>query len=254
MRRASSDKSPPGNHSRSGIAVEYDDPAERSGSDIFAADVSGLQDEEEVEADQPEPAISESLLDPVFVGLDVEWKQNSTNKYRNVVLSYGLALIVGNQKTHLFVRPKGETFGKRYTLKQLLGRVIQKALNNRVLKSWPKSVYVCVHYGRGDLAALRDFHETLRPQLKAVQNTLSSGKKWVKVDILIDEKSGLCLDHLPRVPSSRRVLATDESYNKHIVDAYFFDSCRLAPEGASLEALGTLLGVKKYSLPAGYTP
>lgn len=44
----------------------------------------------------------------------------------------------------------------------------------------------------------------------------------------------------------------DRSGNQHSLKVRFLDTCALAPESASLDALGLLLGYKKVALPAGY--
>ena len=190
----------------------------------------------------------------VFVGLDVEWEKDPKRRFRNIVLAYGLSVLVGDAPpVNITVEPGGPEFRHRLSLGTLLGRAFDEAQSRGVLKRRPTRVTVVTHYGRGDLAACRDFPQ-LRPRLQAVHGTLATASRPAWVDLGLENKSGLPDDRLPRVPRSSRLNTADRSGNEHYVAVRFVDTYCLAPEGASLEALGELLGRPKLALPPGQSP
>lgn len=70
----------------------------------------------------------------------------------------------------------------------------------------------------------------------------------------IDGQSGLPMDALPRLPRTRRVMATDRNRNQRAITVDFVDVSSIAAAGTSLADLGTMVGIPKLVLPAGHTP
>jgi hypothetical protein len=195
------------------------------------------------------PAISKA----VFIGLDTEWCRDTKRRFRNIVLAYGLVVVCGDRVARIVVEPNGVRKSHRVSLKRLIGLAVQKAIRVDVLDGWPDEVCLAVHYGRGDLAACSDF-KALKPRLAAVKGTLASQSRPIDLDVDVDEKSGLPVEYLPLVPRALTCNALDRAGNGHRLRARVLDTFCLAPGGASLEALGKLLGYHKLELPAGYDP
>ena len=207
----------------------------------------------EREASNDTTAVSWAAPDAAFIGLDTEWCKDPKRKLANTVLAYGMVLVLGEKIVKLVVEPKGSEKRHRLSLKRLLGLVIQKAIEQEVLAGWPPAIHLAVHYGRGDLAACSDF-KLLRPALDAVRGTLATKSRPIELDIETDEKSGLPVDRLPEVPRGLSFNALDRTGNGHPLRVRVLDTYCLAPEGASLDALGKLLGYRKLELPSGYDP
>ncbi|MGE4480832.1 DNA polymerase [Acidocella sp.] len=195
--------------------------------------------------------IMESAL--VFVGFDTEWcKHPQRKKSQNIVLAYGLSVVCGEKTCSVVVTPSGPERRHRLSLGLLLGRALQGAIDKGVLPAMPERVVVGVHFGRGDFAACRDFGR-LKPQLAAVKGTLASGGRDAVLALETEAQTGVPFEQLPRVPYSERdVIALDRNRNATQLRVQFLDTHNLAPEGASLEALGALLGYPKIRLPDGY--
>lgn len=191
--------------------------------------------------------------DAPIIGFDTEWCAHPKRKLLNIVLSYALHLLIGGMSVSLYKEPSGPDRHHRLSLNRLIGHVIQLAIAQDILRGWPARVYLVVHFGRGDLAACSDF-KMIKSQISSVGGTLATAGRPASMNIETDEKSGLPLERLPRIPISRRINALDGAGNQHPVEVHFIDSFSLAPEGASLAALGELLGVKKLELPPGYDP
>ncbi len=189
---------------------------------------------------------------PVFIGLDTEWCQHPRRKFENVVLAYGLAVVCGDKSHTVVIQPKGPKRQHRLSLGHLIGHALQGAIAKGVLSATPERVVVAVHFGRGDLAACRDF-KLLKPQLAAVKGTLASSGRDVLLALETEAQTGVPFEQLPRVPhGERQVIALDRNRNATPLRVQFLDTHNLAPEGASLEALGALLGYPKIKLPEGY--
>ena len=188
---------------------------------------------------------------PVFIGFDVEWTAHPKRKRENRVLAYGVTLLHGERMVRLMLKPKGDDRRHRLESTTIIGKVIQKALAQEVLTEWPETVILAVHFGRGDLAACRDFKAIL-PELSAVKGVLTTASKSLRFGL--DEASAEPLEYLPRVPRSTRSRFIDSSGNERIFKVRIVDTYCLAPESASLDALGQLIGFSKLKPPEGYGP
>ena len=189
--------------------------------------------------------------DAIFIGFDTEWCADPRRKLKNRILAYGLVVVRGNRISKLVVEPAGPDARHRLSLRRLLGLAIQRAIREKVLDGWPESACLAMHYGRGDLAACSDFR-LLKSELNAVKGVLATGSAPLDLYFEIDNKTGLPAENLPFVPRKLQFSAIDPSGNVHRVALRVLDTFCLAPEGASLDALGKLLGYAKLDLPEGY--
>lgn len=189
----------------------------------------------------------------VLVGLDVEWKRHPTNPLRNQVIAYGVKLDVAGRACTLVVHPSGPDHRHRLQLNGLLGRLFARAISESVIANIPDRIVLLMHFGRGDLAAFRDF-ALLKTQVDAVKGVFATTGKPLKVSIQLDEKTGLPLEALPKMPGERVVNISDSSGVAGVVCVTFRDTSALVVEGVgkSLEMLGELVGVPKLRLPDGY--
>jgi hypothetical protein len=199
---------------------------------------------------------TDTVSPAVIIAMDSEWVHSADRKLKlqNIVLAYGLYALCGHGgSARLIVEPTGPKRSQRYSLKRLIGLIIQRAIEQEVLDGWPAEIYLVFRYGRGDLAACSDF-KLLRPQLDSVRGTLATRSRPIELNVEVDEKSGLPLDRLPLLPRALAIKALDRAGNDHLVRVRVLDTFCLAPEGASLDALGELLGYPKLKLPPGYDP
>lgn len=189
----------------------------------------------------------------IVIGFDTEWMSDPKRKLRNIVLAYGLYVLCGRTGTGvgMVVEPRGPERVHRLSMKRLLGLAIQRAIEVGILECWPEVVTVAVHFGRGDLAACSDF-KLLRAKLDAVKGVFATGARSIRMEVERDEKSGLPVDRLPLLPKQQQLAVLDRSGNQHEVRVRFLDTYAVAPMGASLDALGELVGYPKLELPAGY--
>jgi hypothetical protein len=187
----------------------------------------------------------------VVVTLDVEWVRSTSRSARNQVLAYGLRLDCGGRHVQKIVYPGGPERRRRLTLKRLLGSLFSKAIPT-VLTEVPDRVTLLMHYGRGDLAACRDF-ANLKKQVDALGGCFASSKGAAKLAAAFDDhdeddgSGGL-------IPKSRRMVVADPIGGVKTIDLVIRDTSLLvAEEGKrSLDAIGQLVGVPKVALPAGY--
>lgn len=190
---------------------------------------------------------------PVIVGLDTEWYEHPQRKRKeNIVLAYGLSVVCGEKTYSVVVTPNGPERRHRLSLGHLIGRALHDAIAKGVLPAMPARIVLAVHFGRGDLAACRDFR-MLKPQLAAVKGTLASSGRDALLALETEVQTGVPFEQLPRLPhGERQVIALDRYRNATQLRVQFLDTHNLAAEGASLEALGALLGYPKIALPDGY--
>ncbi|MEO5375355.1 MAG: hypothetical protein H7840_13950 [Alphaproteobacteria bacterium] len=189
-----------------------------------------------------------SAAEPVIVAIDVEWTQDPTKKRRNRVLAYAFTVRQGERTISLVIQPTGPKLSQRIRLGSGLGKALEKAIAENVIREWPEKVVVVGHYMRGDLAAFSDFSD-LKAKVGSVRGTFASTRSPVMVDVA---KSGDGVPEEVRVPKSRRVNAWDCCQNAHPMQVVFYDIYLLAPAGKSLGDIGVLVGREKLELPEGF--
>ena len=186
------------------------------------------------------------------ITLDVEWERHAINPRRNQVLAYGLLLDHDVQSTTDIIKPSGPEVRNRLNLGTLISSICKKATNEGVLDSMPEKITLVTHFGRGDLAACRDF-PVLKKQLDALKNVFTTTGKSVHFKEELDAKTGLPVLALPRMPDERVMKVPDESNELRDITVTFRDTSLLTAEGCkSLEAIGVLVGVAKVTLPSGH--
>ena len=204
------------------------------------------QDQQPATPPHPDPQ------DDVDIVLDVEW--TAQGRRRNRVLAYGLSLHCGGRSVVKIVYPKGPDRRHRLKLGRLLGKVIAEALAAGVLPRHPERVTLITHYGRGDLAACRDFDRVKR-EADSLKGAFATTGRAANLDLEVCPKTGMPQDLLPRMPLARRMGVGDPGGNTRHVQVTFRDTSLLVPEDGrrSLDALGELVGVAKVELPSGFT-
>ena len=197
----------------------------------------------------PRPATDETDVDVI---LDVEWCPHPTRRGENRVLMYGVRLDCAGRSIDLIIYPQGPERRHRLSLSTLLGRILSKAIPE-ILPDIPKRLTLITHYGRGDLAACRDFGRIKR-QVDALGGAFTSTHGAAHMPLEFDPKSGLPDERLPRLPDRKRVRVADPSGRSQEVAVVFRDTSLLVVEDAkrSLDEIGRLVGVPKVELPEGY--
>ncbi|MGC2857563.1 DNA polymerase [Novispirillum sp. DQ9] len=188
----------------------------------------------------------------IDVVADVEWTADGGRKNR--VLAYGLSLYHAGQSVTKIVYPLGPKRHHRRKLGRLLGDIIDAATRKGILSSYPERVTLITHYGRGDLAACRDF-DGIKREVNALKGAFATTGQSAAIEIETCPKSGLPEALLPRMPLTRQMGVGDPSGNYRMVQVTFRDTSLLVPEDGrkSLDAIGALVGVPKVELPEGFT-
>lgn len=185
----------------------------------------------------------------VDVVLDVEWCRNPARRAENRVLMYGLRLDCGGKHVHLIVYPKGNDRRHRLKLSTLLGQLFARAIPETI-SNMPPDINLITHFGRGDLAACRDF-PILKHQVDALGGTFATTRGSARLEVDLDPKCGLPEAALPRMPDRRRILVKDACERSVPVNVVFRDTSLLVVEDArrSLDAIGLMVGIPKVELP-----
>ncbi len=162
--------------------------------------------------------------DDVIIGFDAEWQLEDKKGRRNRILSYQVAVLIGDNVWSQVLYPED---GGRLTLDEIVGAALQAVNQAGALPDTPTKVYLVAHWTAADFRSLRDF---------SVQKTTFDGLRGSFVTL--------------RKPSP--VTVTDSTGEQKVVAVYMRDSKLLAPAGKqSLEALGNLIGFPKIELPPG---
>lgn len=196
------------------------------------------------------PPPTEDWKEPVIIGFDTEWAPHPKGGPQNIVLIYAFHIRCGNRSAAGLIDIMGGEAKHRITLGRLIGKAVMRGIKDGVIPGWPDAVTLAVHYGRGDLAALRDF-AVVKRKLDAVKGVLATTTTPLELDV----KSGEPMDLLPTIPKGARdIKAWDRSNNPHEIKVTVRDTFLLAEAGGqSLEALGRQLGFEKLHLPEGYS-
>ncbi|MGF7174354.1 DNA polymerase [Azospirillum doebereinerae] len=196
------------------------------------------------------PSPAEDWKEPVIIGFDTEWAPHPKGGPQNIVLIYAFHIRCGNRSAAGLIDIMGGEAKHRITLGRLIGKAVIRGIKDGVIPGWPDAVTLAVHYGRGDLAALRDF-AIVKRKLDAVKGVLATTTTPLELDV----KSGEPMELLPTIPKgARNIKAWDRSNNPHEIKVTVRDTFLLAEAGGqSLEALGRQLGFEKLHLPEGYS-
>lgn len=170
--------------------------------------------------------------------VDVEWDRHPTRPGENAVVALGLRFDGNGQSVSRVILASGPDRRNRITLGTALGKIISAALP-LIDGDVPGTITVAMHFGRGDLAAFRDFADTKR-KVDSVRNSFVTTGKPAELDVDI---------------RSTRVSLPPELGAKHPLKVVFRDTYLHVPEGhrKSLDAIGEHFGLRKLELPEGYS-
>ncbi len=198
------------------------------------------------------PPLRSRLPESVLVTFDVEWEKHPSSPLRNGVIAYGLRLDFEGSFTTNIVYTTGKEVRNRLTLSRLIRSIIDKALMEGIIREFPEKLTLVTHFGRGDLAACKDF-PIIKNKVDALKNVMTTAGKAYNLNIDLDHKSGLPSEILPHMPDGRVMRLSNESGGMREVTVTFRDTSLLSSENhKSLEAIGVLVDVPKVSLPDGF--
>lgn len=180
----------------------------------------------------------------VYMGFDAEWEAMSRGRNRVLSEQFHLVGPTGGIYEKVFDMNALERAGGRMRLADALGEVLEEAEDDGVLQEWPQEVVLVGFFTRADITGFSDFSH-LRPQLDGVGGTLASVKGTAKVSLPMSQA---------RVAKykSRYSAVFGDDYDPKLLSVRLVDASLFAPPGTSLSKLGSMLGLPKLDLPAGY--
>jgi hypothetical protein len=165
------------------------------------------------------------MSDAIIIGFDTEYVRVSDSV--NHILSYQYAVKTSAGMTTGIVYTKGPDVRDRITLAELVVTAIEHAKQEGVIgRRWPTEVLATAHFTRADLASFKDFKE-LRTHFDNVRNSYAT------------------------LTTPHTVSTYDSGRHQRRISIRLYDTNALAPNKASLEAIGNLLGLPKINLPNG---
>lgn len=183
------------------------------------------------------PAFGEIL----FLGFDAEFQACSDDPMRPLeVHSYQFnAIGVGGQLSATYMPASGK-LEDRLSLQEMLADLIQKALHDGIILSYPKTTVIAGFFLRVDCALLADFVD-FRQQLGNVGGKLATTNTPVQMQLVCDRRD------FERVEKDRQLLIRHgKQYTK--LQICFYDIARHAPEKTPLDALSKLVGLRKRAI------
>ncbi len=165
------------------------------------------------------------MSNAIIIGFDTEFVRVSD--MANRILSYQYAVKTSGGMTTGIVYTKGPDIRDRMTLAELVVTAIEHAKQEGVIgRRWPTEVLATAHFTRADLASFKDFKE-LRTHFDNVRNSYAT------------------------LTTPHTVSPYDSGRHQRRISIRLYDTIALAPNKASLEAIGNLLGLPKINLPDG---
>lgn len=154
-----------------------------------------------------------------LIGLDAEWQRNGD---QNHLLSLQWAIRYRGEEVTGITFP----YGRRPTMEQLVGSILEDARRKGIFWHYPKAVTLVGHFSLAELSILEDF-DKLKTQFDGLRGTFTTLTDPLEVTI------------------------TDHNRNQRQVSVFLRDSMLLTPQGAKLEVLGEMHGLPKVELPPG---
>lgn len=185
-----------------------------------------------------------SMFDQPIISIDTEYTQSKDGK-SNHILSYQLVLRFKGLSTNLILYTKSATKSGRLVFDKCIAQVIKKAINEKVLTTWPIEAIVCAHFLKADLFTFSKSFDNFQSYIKGVRKTVSTlGNDAYGIDL-----TQVMLKRIDKDP----VTLYDESRNRHELKIKFYDTMLLSPSGKSLADVGELVGLPKLDIPAPYS-
>ncbi len=191
--------------------------------------------------------------EPVVVAIDNEWTRNPANPRQNRVVAYGFRVSYRGQARNFYFYPGGDGSRRcRLAFTGMLGRCLGRCVPE-IISRVPDRVVVVGHFMLGDLGCYRDGPQLMR-KVDNVKGRFTSSRGSAQLDVPVRGAAEPATDDMPRLPDHRTFIVPDETGGFRRLSVTFRDTSLLTVDGAggSLDALGKLLGMPKFDLPAGY--
>ncbi len=161
--------------------------------------------------------------DCLYIGFDSEYVYNERTKSNNILSWQYVASSYKGETVSNIIFCKG----KRYQFKELLKNIIEDAIKNDVINSYPKYIVFGAHFLRADLGSFADFFNITG--ISAIRKTVASLNK------------------------NHCIKLYDKNRNAKSITVRFVDTQLLTPGNRALSYLGELLGLDKVLIPKPYS-
>lgn len=206
----------------------------------FEDDVS----EFEAELDATPGSLRKATGECLWIGFDAEWVYDEARR-ENRILS--IQLYVPSQKVFSADKKKaakaaqlsrviyarGPKREDRPELRGAIRQIVETALDERLIESPPRLIYVVGFGLRFDLGALADFGE-LKRQVDSVSGKVATVKGTAELEF-------------------DRSMVTGDSMEPVMIGLHFIDAAAHVPPGKALRDVGLLIDKPKLDIPAPYS-
>ena len=183
-----------------------------------------------------------TALKPI-ISIDTEYEQDDENNQINV-LSYQFVVSFEGRKCNGIIFTESTHKKHRLSFEDFLARVIQTALQEKVLTKWPEHVIIVAHYLKADLFTFSNAFKDIKTLVSSVRKTVASLRDGYGVDLGKEFRKRI--DDTP-------FRLNDGSNNTYSMLITFYDSMLFAPAGfQSLKKIGELVGLAKEEIPEPY--
>ncbi|GAA6173831.1 hypothetical protein NBRC116592_35010 [Colwellia sp. KU-HH00111] len=183
-----------------------------------------------------------TALKPI-ISIDTEYEQDDENNQINV-LSYQFVVSFEGKKCNGILFTESAHKKHRLSFEEFLAKVIQTALQEKVLTKWPEHVIIVAHYLKADLFTFSNAFKDIKTLVSSVRKTVASLRDGYGVDLGKEFRKRI--DDTP-------FKLNDGSNNTYSMLITFYDSMLFAPAGyQSLKKIGELVGLAKEEIPEPY--
>ncbi|MGX9462366.1 DNA polymerase [Shewanella sp. A14] len=181
-----------------------------------------------------------TALKPI-ISIDTEYEQDGE---QNNVLSYQYVVsFEGRRCQGIFFTDSGHK-KHRLSFETFLAKVIQAAIQEKVISKWPEHILLVAHYLKADLFTFSNAFKDIKTLVSSVRKTVASLRDGYAVDLGKEFKK--------RIDDNPFKL-NDGSNNTYPILVTFYDSMLFAPAGfQSLKKIGELVGCPKKEIPPPY--
>lgn len=215
-----------------------------SANDDFLNEFEDDIDEFLAELDAPPTSLRKATGECLWVGFDAEWVYDEVRR-ENRILSIQLyvppqpAFSTDKKKAAKFAKlsrviyARGHKRDDRPELRGALRKLLETALEERLIASPPRLIYVVGFGLRFDLGALADFGE-LKRQVDSVSGKVATVKGQAELEL-------------------DRSMVTGDSMEPITVGLHFIDVAAHVPPGKALRDIGQLIEKPKLEIPTPYS-
>ncbi|WP_265434795.1 hypothetical protein [Aeromonas salmonicida] len=185
------------------------------------------------------PPISFADGNDLWFGIDAEWEARGE---KNIILSYQVFAIAPGEQTFSKVYYPSKP-GKRFKLDKFLSTAIEDCRDAGLIDKWPAHLIVCAHFLRADITTFESFWDH-KAKYAGQGSSLTGTFSSYGVD-----------DGELRTRRAHQKPLVLRDHHRHVrkLIVEFVDTLFLAPNKSPLSALGTMLGLPKIDIPAGYS-